>query len=160
MCRGRWLCCRFTPTLEEKDNKAVLARFLHEVTLRRRDDFMAALGQAASQRFNNLVELALARLLRRIVPGFDTSFIEMLIAYPNMVTNDQSAISKPIGRRGGDYSANNQMHLKGCFPSSCRAESRWVLISGQALKPIMRSSCLPHCQRRAFLSLALGRSKD
>lgn len=91
MCRGRWLCCRLTPTLEEEDNKAVLAGFLQEVSLRRRDDFMAALGQAASQRFNNLVELALARLLRSIVPGFDASFIELLIAYPDMVANDQSA---------------------------------------------------------------------
>ena len=60
--------------------KAVLARFLHEVNLPRRDDFMATLGQAASQRFK--VRSALSSASRSAVAWIDV-FIGALSRYFN-----------------------------------------------------------------------------
>lgn len=63
---------------------AVIAKFHYEIKPGRFDDFMAILGQAASDKFNSTVMPSAVRLFRCTVPGPETHFVQLFIEYPDM----------------------------------------------------------------------------
>ncbi|WP_309044324.1 hypothetical protein [Marinobacter sediminicola] len=108
---------------------SVIAKFLYEIIPGRFDDFMEMLGQAASPEFDSPVMPSSVRLFRCIVPGPDTSSIQLFIEYPDMAA---------YGRRT-DFE-NNNPKWRALF--SEQPDSPQRLVSVELLSEIVPSAPL------------------